>query len=75
MDRARILLKQKYELVHVPREEKARAWQREALDRLRGGESAEEAGRRAAAALFPYEFRGRSRPEITVEAILERFPL
>jgi hypothetical protein len=75
MDRARILLKQKYRLVHVPREEKARAWEEAVRAQLSGGADADAAGRAAARQLFPYEFRGHAAPEseIETEAILRSF--
>ncbi len=56
-DQIRLLLRDKYGLVHIPNRHKMEAW----IDRTRGavsgGVGPEEAGLRAARELFPYELK------------------
>jgi hypothetical protein len=57
IERARLLLKSKYGLVHVPSVHKTRRWIEEARTRIDAGEPPEQAGIAAARSVFPYEFR------------------
>lgn len=57
IERARLLLKSKYGLVHVPSVHKTRRWIAEARRHIDGGEPSEQAGIAAARSVFPYEFK------------------
>ncbi len=73
-DKVKLLLKQKYGLVHVPNHHKVKDWfaaqKREQAD----GASAEDAGIAAARAVFPYEYKEHAVYEgPRIEDILEEF--
>lgn len=57
LDRAKLLLKDKYCLVHVPNRHKVIRWAELARSHRKSGESSEHAGLLAARAVFPYELK------------------
>lgn len=57
MDRARLLLKRKYRLAHIPRVSRVQQWHRSVRRGLEEGRSGEDAGLAAARSVFPYEYR------------------
>jgi hypothetical protein len=69
MDEARVLLKRKYGLVHVPRAARVREWHERVTAALGRGESPEEAGLAAAREVFPHELNepaARGEPKVDV---------
>ena len=56
-DRVKLLLKQKYGLVHVPTHHKVRDWFAAQKRERATGVSPEDAGLAAARRVFPYEFK------------------
>ncbi len=70
-DEARLYLKNKYSLVHVPNPRKTRQWHDAYTAAVVAGESPEQAGIVAAREVFPYEFKERSvYSEIPISKIL-----
>ncbi|WP_455381340.1 hypothetical protein [Salinispira pacifica] len=57
LDRAKLLLKEKYCLVHVPTRHKVVRWAELARSHRKTGQSVEHAGLLAARAVFPYELK------------------
>ena len=57
MQQMRILLKEKYSLVHVPTEHKVRRWHDQVRQLIAEGQAKEQAGMMAAKSVFPYEYR------------------
>jgi hypothetical protein len=55
IDDARLHLKRKYALVHVPNDEKVRLWEHATRAAIRRGLGPEEAGWLAARGVVPYE--------------------
>lgn len=60
LDQAKLLLKDKYQLVHVPNRHKVLRWASEVRAAMRDGLHSEDAGKKAARVVFPYEYRGQS---------------
>ena len=56
-DQLRLLLREKYGLVHVPHFHKAGEWAGQTAAAIRDGVTPEEAGLTAARELFPYEMK------------------
>lgn len=56
-DRLKLLLREKYSLVHVPNRHKVRRWVALTRSHMRTGQPAEQAGLLAARMTFPYEAR------------------
>ncbi len=56
-DQLRLLLREKYGLVHVPHFHKAGEWAEQTAAAIRNGVTPEEAGLTAARELFPYEIK------------------
>ncbi len=59
-DRVKLLLKQKYGLVHVPSHHKVKDWHDAQKRERSGGVSDEDAGLAAARAVFPYECKAHA---------------
>ena len=57
MQQVRLLLKEKYSLVHVPAERKVKEWGDLAKQLISEGQMKEQAGIIAAKKVFPYEYR------------------
>jgi len=57
LDRAKLLLKDKFCLVHVPNRHKVVRWNELTRAHQKDGQSAEHAGLLAARAVFPYEIK------------------
>jgi len=57
LDRAKLLLKDKYCLVHVPNRHKVVRWDELTRANRKDGQSTEHAGLLAARAVFPYEIK------------------
>ena len=57
MQQVRLLLKEKYSLVHVPAERKVEAWRALVRQLIADGQMKEQAGMIAAKKVFPYEYR------------------
>jgi hypothetical protein len=57
LDRAKLLLKEKYCLVHVPTRHKVDRWAQLTGSHRKTGQSVEHAGLLAARAVFPYELK------------------
>lgn len=57
MDRLKLLLRDKYSLVHVPNRHKVTKWLALTRSHLKTGQAAEQAGLLAARMVFPYEVR------------------
>ena len=57
IDRIRLLLREKYSLVHVPHYHKAVEWAKRTEAAVRRGVTPEEAGLTAARELLPYEVK------------------
>lgn len=71
-DALKLILKRKYSLVHVPNRHKVERWIEETRALVAKGESAEQAGTRAAKLVFPYEMKERAiYSEQPVREILE----
>ena len=74
MERIKLLLKQKYSLVHVPPERKVLKWRESVEQLLKDGQTMEQAGMTAAKKVFPYEYREyRVHEGKKVDAILSLF--
>lgn len=72
LDSAKLLLKSKYRLVHVPNRHKVERWATDTRAAIHDGLSAEHAGMQAARAAFSYEYRGADvSGGVPVERILE----
>jgi hypothetical protein len=56
-DRLKLLLREKYSLVHVPNRHKVARWVALTRSHMRTGQPAEQAGLLAARMTFPYEAR------------------
>ncbi len=70
-DEARLHLKNKYSLVHVPSTHKTARWLEVYKAAVAAGDSPEQAGITAARDVFPYEFKERAvYSEIPVSKIL-----
>ena len=59
-DQLRLLLREKYGLVHVPNRHRMASWVERTRAGCAAGLAAEEAGLLAARALFPYELKERA---------------
>ena len=59
-DKLRLLLREKYGLVHVPNRHRMAEWVRRTRAGCKAGLPPEDAGVAAARALFPYEFRNHA---------------
>ena len=57
MQQIRLLLKEKYSLVHVPAERKVGQWHDLVKQLIAEGQTKEQAGMIAAKSVFPYEYR------------------
>jgi len=57
MQQIRLLLKEKYSLVHVPAERKVTQWHDMVNQLIAEGQAKEQAGMIAAKKVFPYEYR------------------
>ena len=57
MQQIRLLLKEKYSLVHVPAEMKVKQWHDVVKQLIARGQAQEQAGMIAAKKVFPYEYR------------------
>ena len=57
MQQIRVLLKEKYQLVHVPAEQKVKQWHDLVMRLIAEGQPEEQAGMIAAKKVFPYEYR------------------
>ena len=57
MQQIRLLLKEKYSLVHVPAERKVNQWHELVTRLIAEGQAREQAGMMAAKSVFPYEYR------------------
>lgn len=70
-DEARLFLKNKYSLVHVPSTHKTSRWLDVYQGAVASGDSPEQAGITAAREVFPYEFKERAvYSEIPISKIL-----
>ncbi len=70
-DEARLYLKNKYSLVHVPSTHKTSHWLDAYREAVSSGDSPEQAGITAARKVFPYEFKERAvYSEIPISKIL-----
>lgn len=70
-DEARLYLKSKYSLVHVPNPRKTAQWHDAYTAAVSAGEAPEQAGIVAAREVFPYEFKERAvYSEIPISKIL-----
>jgi hypothetical protein len=69
-----LVLRRKYELVHLPSRKKVERWRRKTLDLIDEGYPKEQAGMVSAKAVFTYEYHEhRVYNEVPVEDILRRF--
>jgi hypothetical protein len=57
LDRLKLLLHEKYGLVHIPNRHKTERWAELTRTGIREGTDAEQAGLAAARRLFPYELK------------------
>lgn len=74
MQQIRLLLKEKYSLVHVPSEHKVRKWHDLVKRLIAEGQTREQAGMIAARKVFPYEYREyRVYDGADIDAILGMF--
>jgi len=74
MQQVRLLLKEKYSLVHVPAERKVREWRDLVKQLISEGQMSEQAGIMAAKKVFPYEYREyRIFDGVSVNEILSHF--